>query len=236
MTQTSLQALLALQEIDRDIFKVTAELKRLPAELSARAADIERLRRELEEKKKSGRELQFTIREIENITSQQRTRLRKVESEATKSKSDVALLAAYDHEMRSLKKSIAQAEEEALGMMEQGEKVAADVTLCEAALAQEEQIFAELRGNIEREIVAAEARLKELRATSSARMHDGIPAEHLAIYRGLLATREGEALAMLDGRFCQGCYVEIPKNLVVRLARGLDLVQCPSCGRILHTH
>jgi predicted nucleic acid-binding Zn-ribbon protein len=42
-------------------------------------------------------------------------------------------------------------------------------------------------------------------------------------------------MAALDGRFCQGCYVEIPKNLLVRMARGMELVQCPSCARILYT-
>jgi uncharacterized protein len=112
MSRSSVQALLALQEIDRKIFKVSAELKRLPAELAARKAEIDRIGRELEEKKKALRELQFTVREIENITSQQRQRLRKVESEAMKSKADVALLAAYDHEIRSLKKNIGQADED----------------------------------------------------------------------------------------------------------------------------
>jgi predicted nucleic acid-binding Zn-ribbon protein len=33
---------------------------------------------------------------------------------------------------------------------------------------------------------------------------------------------------------CQGCYVSVPNNIYVRLARCTELVYCPSCGRILY--
>jgi hypothetical protein len=55
----------------------------------------------------------------------------------------------------------------------------------------------------------------------------------LGQYEKLLASREGQALAELDGRVCQGCYVSVPNNIYVRLARFTELVPCPSCGRIL---
>ena len=56
---------------------------------------------------------------------------------------------------------------------------------------------------------------------------------HLELYRRLLQIREGEPLAELIDGHCQACFVQIPKNLGVRLARGNELVQCPSCDRIL---
>jgi predicted nucleic acid-binding Zn-ribbon protein len=60
-----------------------------------------------------------------------------------------------------------------------------------------------------------------------------IPGEAMALYTRILASREGVATAELDGRICQACYMEIPVNLVVRVQRGTELVQCPSCDRIL---
>ena len=56
----------------------------------------------------------------------------------------------------------------------------------------------------------------------------------LVEYEKLLEAREGQAMALLDGRVCQGCYVSVPSNLYVRLARGREMVNCPSCGRILY--
>ena len=43
------------------------------------------------------------------------------------------------------------------------------------------------------------------------------------------------ALAELRDGLCEGCFVNLPKNIVVRLARGMELVQCPSCDRILYS-
>ena len=51
-----------------------------------------------------------------------------------------------------------------------------------------------------------------------------------------LATRTAQALAELGEGLCEGCFVNLPKNIVVRLARGTELVQCPSCDRILFTY
>ncbi|MDP7573134.1 MAG: C4-type zinc ribbon domain-containing protein, partial [Myxococcota bacterium] len=46
--------------------------------------------------------------------------------------------------------------------------------------------------------------------------------------------RDGEAMAVLEGNICQACYMEVMPNLMVRLVRGRDVVQCPSCDRILY--
>ena len=231
----SLQALLALQEIDRDIFKVEAELRRLPQELEDRQSELAKIEQDIETRKGQLHELQTTIKEIEDITTQQRQRLRKLEGEASRNKADVALLAAYDHEIRSIKRSIGQAEEEGLSHVESVEAAEAAIAELQTRLDDERRVFEELRVNVEREMGESESRLAHLRSELEKRSSEGISPEHIALYRGLLATREGEAMAELDGRCCQGCYVEIPKNLVVRLARGLELVQCPSCARILFT-
>ena len=82
----------------------------------------------------------------------------------------------------------------------------------------------------------AEHRLAELQDDRSKRSSDGIPPTALETYRGLLKTRQGEALAELGDGLCEGCFVNLPKNIVVRLARGAELVQCPSCDRILYAY
>jgi predicted nucleic acid-binding Zn-ribbon protein len=81
---------------------------------------------------------------------------------------------------------------------------------------------------------AANARRADLEARRKERMGGGLPADTLALYVRVLSTREGEALAQLDGRTCGACFMEVPTNMVVRVSRGADLVQCPSCDRILY--
>ena len=61
-----------------------------------------------------------------------------------------------------------------------------------------------------------------------------LPKSDLQLYERLLQAREGVALAELEGKICQGCFMEVPSNLYVTVARGTKLAQCPSCDRIFY--
>ena len=232
--QDTLQALLGLQETDRLIFRVQGELRRLPKELEKRRAEVEESERAVDERAEALRQVRAQIKEIEDITTQQRQRTRKLEGEASKSKTDGALLAAYDHEIRTLKRTVGQAEEDGLVLVGRADELERELEERKGTLADGRSTFEEFRGNVEKEIGDAEARLKELEEAQAARSSGEISPEHLALYRRILETREGEAMAQLSGQICQACFVEIPKNVAVRLARGMEIVQCPSCNRILY--
>ena len=96
--QAVLQALLALQEIDRDIFRTQRELSRLPAERAARKADLDRRLAQLADVRARAIAVRVRIKEIEDLTTTQRQRVRKVENEAAGSRNDMALLAAFQHQ------------------------------------------------------------------------------------------------------------------------------------------
>jgi predicted nucleic acid-binding Zn-ribbon protein len=221
--QAVLQALLSLQEIDRDIFRAQSELKRLPAERAARKGEID----------KRLKTLRVRVKEIEDLTTTQRQRVRKVESEAAGSRNDVALLAAFQHQIRTLKREISTAEEEGLRLVEEVDNLEKQAASQVAEIEEEQKAFVEFSGNVERELAQAQAKLAGLVALRKKRMVADIPTEALALYTRILSSREGVATAELDGRNCQACYMEIPVNLVVRVQRGTELVQCPSCDRIL---
>jgi hypothetical protein len=62
---------------------------------------------------------------------------------------------------------------------------------------------------------------------------DGVNADALDLYNRLLSARDGQAMALVDSQVCQACYMSIPPNMNVQLARGRQVIQCPSCDRIL---
>jgi predicted nucleic acid-binding Zn-ribbon protein len=231
--QAVLQALLALQDIDKDIFRTQRELKRLPAERNARRAEIEKKAAKLAEMRERTKAVRVRIKEIEDLTTTQRQRMRKVENEALASRSDVALLAAFQHEIRNLKREIGNGEEEGLRLVEEVEGQEKEAAALDAVIAGDRKVFDEFSQNVARETAAAETKLAELTALRKQRMAADIPGEAMALYTRILASREGVATAELEGRICQACYMEIPVNLVVRVQRGTELVQCPSCDRIL---
>lgn len=233
--QETIRALLALQEIDQDIFRVREELRRLPAERAQRRARIDARIAQRKAAEERARSLRFRIREIEDLTSQQRQRMRKVENQATSTRQDMALLAAFQHEVKTLKRDISTAEEEALGLIEEAEGAEAELAALKSEIDEAERVFAEFDANATREGAQAQERLARLQAELERRKHGGaIPPDALSTYTRLLEAREGMALAELDGRICQMCFMEVTPNLFVRVVRGTELVQCPSCDRILY--
>lgn len=229
----TLQALQTLQEIDRDIFRVQEELKRLPIERQAKRSELDKRLARVSELQAESKRLRVRIKELEDQTTVQRQRVRKIENEAGNSRQDMALLVAFQHEIRTLKREINGSEEDGLQCLERVEELGKQTAVLQAEIDTEQKVFDEFAKNVEVEFAAATRRLAELSAERTRRMSSQIPPEALATYNRLLAARSGVAMAELQGRICQGCYMEMPTNLCVRVARGTELVQCPSCDRIL---
>jgi predicted nucleic acid-binding Zn-ribbon protein len=230
-----LQALLDLQTVDRELFKVQSELKRLPQERAARRAEIDKLLARLAELRTSAKSSRVKIKEYEDLATQHRQRARKLENDAANSRADMALLAHFQHEIKNLKKEVNNAEELGLSLMEQVEAIDKDAAGVQARIEEEEKVFAEFSANVEREIGIASSRQQTLAQERKQRLAGNtIPPEVLSTYTRLIAARNGMPLAHLEGRTCQACFIEIPTNQVVRVSRGSELVQCPSCDRILY--
>jgi len=232
----TLQALLELQKVDRDIFKVDRELTTLPEELARREATLAARMARLEELKQEAVQLRSSMKEIEHMTVGRRQHQRKLEAATGSGKADAALIASYEHEIRNTKRTIADAENDVLRMMMQLEELDREARLQQSSYDEEAEVFGQFRANVESETAKAEALRADLLTKREAVSSDGIETSQLEQYRGLLKTREGEALAELTSGICQGCFVNLPKNIVVRVARGSELVSCPSCDRILYAY
>lgn len=230
-----IRSLLDLQEVDRDLHRVLEELKRLPAERTARQAEVHRLATSVAEKKLAAKNVRVRIKEFEDVAVAGRQRIRKLENDMTTARADAQLHAFFEHQIKSIRKEVSTAEDDGLKLLEQVEGLdrdAADIQLKHDA---ENKIFELFAANVAREVEAADAKRAKLAAERAKRMKGDVPPEVLLDYERLLKSRGGVALARLDGRQCQACFMDMPTNMTVRVARGSELVRCPSCDRILYT-
>ena len=230
----TLRILRGLQELDRALYQIHDELRRLPDELTRRRERLQGEAGRLVEVEKKLQGARVRVKEIEDLTTSQRQRIRKLENEANESRGDAALLVAFQHEIRTLRRDVSEAEEEGLALVEELEKLTKEREQLKDALGGQERDFASYSENIERETRAAADRARSLEAERQRRIGGELAPDVLGQYEKLLGAREGQAMAELDGRVCQGCYVSVPNNIYVRLARASELVFCPSCGRILY--
>lgn len=232
--QDVLRTLRELQEVDKDLYRVREELRRLPAERAKRRAELDqRIARRTEIETKQ-RDLRARVKEIEHAGVGGRQRLRKLDNEAATSRQDAALLAAFQHEIRTLKRELSDLEDEGLRLLSEVDGLEQERSTLDEQIGKDEQVYAEFDANVQRELDAGRTREGELSAERKKRMSGGVQPDVLLRYEQILETRDGSALAELDGRVCQGCFINVPPNTYVRIARGLELVQCPSCDRILY--
>lgn len=230
--QDTLRALWGIQEIDKDLFRVQEELKRLPVERAAREGELTLLRERIQSGKSETAEEQLRIRELENQAMTHRLRIRKLDEESNSSR-DMSVIEACKYEIRELKKEIDRGERICMDILEHGEVRSKTISDLEEKLTVEEGHFVELSAGIDGEITVAEAKQTELETQRDDRLGSDLNVEALSLYRRLLTARSGQAMALSDGQVCRACYMALPPNMNVQLARGTAIIQCPSCDRIL---
>ena len=232
--QSIVRALLALQEIDRDLFRVRQEFERLPVDRDRRRATLDEKLRAVEDLKTRANELRLRVREIEDAASTKRERIRKIEKAAGETRGDASLHANYEHEKRSLAREITRGDEEALGYMERVEALEAEAKQRRDDLAGALAEFEQYSKNVETELAAARLELDEMEERRKKRISADLEPQTLELYERLLIARSGDAMAALESNVCQGCFISVPSNLYVRLRKGTEIIQCPSCDRILY--
>lgn len=229
----TLRVLRDLQELDEDLYRVRQELERLPREKAARREEIDAKLQRIKELDSEMLQLRMQVKEIEDASKAARQRIRQLENASATTRADQALLAAYSHEIRALKREISEGDEEGLRVIERVDAKQAEKDMLKSEVEADEKVFAEFSANASSELAIAQKQHDKLDTERKKRMGENVPPDVLSIYEKLLDARLGMALAALEDRTCQGCYMNVPTNVYVKLSKGRDLVQCPNCQRIL---
>lgn len=135
-----------------------------------------------------------------------------------------------------------------------------DVTLVKARQRQQEDVALQvmvqleeqqaLHASLARELAGVEAERKELEARLTEQQRQlqaevkqltlqweevasAVPQKELDLYKKLLTTKQGRALARVERAMCQGCRINLPMTVQQQVRTNQKLVQCPSCGRVL---
>ena len=136
-------------------------------------------------------------------------------------------------DLDSLKRRRSELEDQALEAMdalEQAQQALSDAQreLQQLTEAREAEVIElhDKQASLEREIETVD----EDRSRQAARIDEKL----LGLYDRLSTSRQGRAVAKVEGGACQGCRISLPINLVQRARGGGEPVQCSSCERILY--
>jgi predicted nucleic acid-binding Zn-ribbon protein len=229
---TELSKLIDVQEIDKVIQEVTQGLARLPEELKAGEAALEELKaahaarlQELENLKAQRRDTETEMADMEEGIKNSRQRLMEIKSnieykamlkeitfkEDQRDQRETRILQFMDL-METQNRLIA----EQIGQMEEQE----------AILVQQRQEVAVQVAKLEQELAELEERRKKVRKA--------VPAPLMKRYEFIRQRRNSSAICAVHEGVCLGCHMNILPQQFIDLQKGLEILQCPHCQRILY--
>jgi predicted nucleic acid-binding Zn-ribbon protein len=229
---TELSRLIDVQEIDKVIQEVTQDLAKLPEELKAGEAAQEALKashaarlQELEDLKARRRETEMEMAEMEEGIKNSRQRLMEIKSNI---------------EYKAMLKEIAFKEDqrdqretkilELMDLMETQNRLIGELTQQmeeqEAVLVRQRQEVAVQVAGLQKELAQLEEKRKKVRKV--------VPAALMKRYEFIRQRRNSSAIAPVHEGVCLGCHMNILPQQFIDLQKGLEILQCPHCQRILY--
>jgi hypothetical protein len=143
-------------------------------------------------------------------------------------------LERMQHEMVSLERRIAELEDVELEIMQQLEDAQADHDRLTAQLAELDAKAADLTTSRDEKSGDLEAEIADVEAKRRVTAED-MPADLMALYEKLRASKGGVGAAALRARKCTGCSLQLNASDlgVIAKAPSNEVLRCEECDRIL---
>jgi predicted nucleic acid-binding Zn-ribbon protein len=226
-----LAALVRLQHLDERIRTQLRRLESIPGELGEREAAFSAREAAAEQLEAERKSCLARAQTLENEVQTHELRIEKLD-EQVRSARDAGSVNVAQHEGDGLRAKVAAAQEEALQLLEEADRYAAERDIARAEVEEmrtELQSFREITVSDEQSLAQM---LEDLRAE---RIEIEAPVSSPArqIYTKVAEARNGRAVAVLRGGSCSGCGGNLPPNEQVKVNSASALQVCRSCGRIL---
>jgi predicted nucleic acid-binding Zn-ribbon protein len=142
-------------------------------------------------------------------------------------------LSAVEKEIDVLKFDIGALEEKILALIDDlDEKEKRHLEIAEEILSEENR-FAEKRRKLDEDMAEHEKKIK-LNEEKFAGLIDRLGAAYKSRFVKMLNSKEGTAIAKLEGEICGNCNFSIPASLVMDTSRKDAITTCTNCGRYLY--
>lgn len=230
-TDTSINQLAALQDLDRQrrektilVQELKAEVAELEGQLAKQRETARATQAEHDEIEARRRELETQLYAEEAKMKDRRMRLNRVRNEKE--------LQALRREIELSKEANQQIEDEVLRLLESLETLT--TIAAEAA-----RVLADLEATATTKIEEQRARIEELvREVASgrevrARMAAALNGDLLQKYEQIFERRGGTAVVEVRNGTCLGCHIHLPPQFFNELQRSREVRLCPNCHRIL---
>jgi predicted nucleic acid-binding Zn-ribbon protein len=230
--QAELEQLLVLQNRQQKIRQIEAEVKTMPqqrqnleAQLAASAAALTAL-------KSKGQHVEMDRKKLELDAGTRRESINRLKTQQYETRKNDEFR-AMGNEIERYEKEIQQIEDQELELMDQAEKLKAELTV-------EEKKAAGARDSIQRQMADLDSKGKALDAqlnqlnTERTELAGKVEEDLLSRFERLFASKGDAAVVALEHEVCTGCHMKVTTQTAHRVKNGKEIVSCEQCGRILY--
>ena len=227
-----LKGLIELQEVDLLLDRIRSEIDHIPKEIDRLKTESEQSQASLDELKKKITELQVDKKNEELELKTKEEELKKHQSELFSIKTNEAYTALLKEieEGKKLKNDI---EDTVLAVMEQEDALLAQEKIKKEELAKKKEEVTKQQKELEDKLQRLKQNLQEVQSDQKQKIAN-IKSEIVKRYQRIREKKDGVAVVPIADRFCGGCSIALPPQVINDVLKGEELVACRNCLRILY--
>lgn len=227
-----LEALLRLQEVDGEIYRLNREKQAKPVLLQETRRALETKRRRLEEVERGLKDLEVARKnkEIDLETKEGLIKKYQIQLYQVKTNKEYTSL---QHEIGGLKADKSLLEETILRLMDLIDEKKKEVATIKEGVTELTQTYRQEEERVRREVEALDSEIAQLQERRRLLVPE-IEPKLLVRYERVLVGREGEGMAPIDETSCLGCHMQLPPQVINEVRLREKIVSCENCSRILY--
>lgn len=228
----AIEKLLILQDRDRKIRRVQAELAHIEPERQKLKSNSSTAQANLDAGKLRAKQIESERKRLELEVDAKQQQIAKYANQQLQTRKNEEYR-ALAHEIDTCKADITKIEDQAIGLMEQAEAQQKELVRlnreADEAKKHAEGLVAQL-GEREKNFLKELAELQSDRNTLAAAVEEGARGR----YERLAKTKGENVLVGINHGVCGGCHMKLPTQTLVACQASQELVTCINCGRILY--
>jgi len=227
-----IEKLLILQERDRKIGQLEAELADIGPHRRLAAQQLDSAKTRLEELKQRVRQLENERNQLELDVKAKKEQIEKYSFQQFQTKKNPEYQ-ALAHEILLCKSDINKTEDKELEVLELIDTTQRGVSEAVRLLEETQQITEQQLEALAQREARLKTDLNEL-IENRAELAVAVDSDFLPRYERLRKSKDGRVVVGVEHSVCGGCHVKLPAQIVVGCQAAQEVMMCPNCGRVLY--
>ena len=227
-----IEKLLILQDRDRRLHRLRAELQQVPLQRQTMLQKDEAARSALEAARHRVNELESARKQLDLEVEAKKEQIERYANQQLQTRKNEEYR-ALAKEIDSCKAAITRIEDQEIELMEQGEAAQKEVKRATAEAADARKLVESEVSSLDERAANLQKELEQLEADRET-LADAVEEGALDRYERLFGSKGQNVVVGVHHGVCGGCHMKLPAQQLVSCKGGQELITCTNCGRILY--